>query len=70
LPVHAFPPVRHDVFSATHVFAPPSPPPHVPEQHSASVVHAFVSDTHCVVLHLPPVHETVQHSVALAQLAP
>jgi hypothetical protein len=54
--MHALPEVRHDGLSGVHV----PPAPHVPLQHCADVVQAWLSDVHCVEPHVPPLQTNVQ----------
>src|SRR5262245_60137409 len=65
--LHALPAVRQLPFSGVHVFAPPSAPPHLPPQHSASVVHALLSLMHWVAPHWPFWQTIVQHSTETVQ---
>jgi hypothetical protein len=62
--MHVLPDVRQ-VFKGTHLLAVQFPP-----QHSALVVHAWLSLMHWVVPHVPALHTEVQHSWGPAQEAP
>jgi hypothetical protein len=54
--VQVLPAVRQDPFSGVQV----PPAPHVPLQHCADVVQAWLSDVHCVDPHVPPLQTKVQ----------
>jgi hypothetical protein len=60
LPPHVLPAVLQFGLSGVHV----PPAPHVPPQHCAFAVQAWLSDVHCVEPHMPPEQTSVQQSVA------
>jgi hypothetical protein len=54
--MHPLPVVRQPGLSGVHV----PPAPHVPLQHCADVVQAWLSNVHCIVPQTPPLHTKVQ----------
>jgi hypothetical protein len=64
--MHALPDVRHDPLRGVHV----PPAPHVPLQHCADVVQAWLSVVHCVEPQVPPVQTNVQQFCGIAQGLP
>jgi hypothetical protein len=68
--LQVFPAVLHDVLSGVHTPAPASLALHVPLQHSAPLVQAWLSLMHKLEPQLPPSQTSVQHSVEVAQDSP
>lgn len=63
LVLHVLPAVLHDPLSGVQTPAPASVELHLPPQHSALLVHAWLSLTQMSVPQLPPSQTSVQHSV-------